>query len=615
MVPFFMRKKSCQKDWPRVPERFEGIQVNGCGAPDCENFGLSPVPEERICKESNRETNDRQIPEIPEPFRIQGTGLNLASLTCKSCEARKQSGEYSGSITSALKSNQAVAQELHRISRYLSGPDLNCPNGCTHHGEGIKRRGKTASGSQRYQCLSCGKTFTPKKRNRTHRKPETNKFFFKLLVNRTPLRRISEIQSIHPKTVYGKINFLHRQCLDFASRREADLKKMDIHRLYLATDRQVQISNWTQRKDKRNCEIYGIATACLRTGYVFAFNFNFDASVDQELIEKHAIEIGDYDRPKHHREYARLWLKQEFADASKRSSRRAEQLAAGSLAEEVQRKAAFDSTVNVSGSSEDFDSTTRLPAKGVLIHNEYTMTAHFFLLKELLGSVGRTRFYMDQDSGMRGAYLSAFRDKILNGESDGFLIRASKDKTVDAKRQLIRDSQELISEYAGVSVQKMSRKERKEVIKQMLIDRIQKPLPFPKSPEKWVQHPEATMAESEKMIAAITHIDRYSLDHQASLLQMGSLHAVDRFFMQIRRAMSCFERPFGSGTSGRRIWHGYSPYNPDRYSQLGDIYRVYYNYCKTNKEGKTPAMRLGLAKGPVDLEKIIYLDKYTKARS
>ena len=307
-----------------------------------------------------------------------------------------------------------------------------------------------------------------------------------------------------------------------------------------------------------------------------------------------------------------MWLKQEFADATKRSSSRLERLAAGSLVEEVQRKAAFDSSVNVSGSSEDFDSTTRLPAKGVLIHNEYTMAAHFFLLRHLLGSVERTRFYMDQDTGMRGAYIAAFRDKILNGESDGFLIRASKEKTVDAKRQLVRDAQELIGEYAGVAFLKMSRKERKAVINQMLIDRIQKPLSFPNSPEKWVQHPEATMVESEKMIAAITGIDRYSLDHQASLLQMGSLHAVDRFFMQIRRAISCFERPFGSGTSGRRIWYGYSPYNPDRYSQLGDIYRVYYNFCKTNDKGKTPAMRLGLAKGPVDLEKIIYLDKYAK---
>jgi len=117
------------------------------------------------------------------------------------------------------------------------------------------------------------------------------------------------------------------------------------------------------------------------------------------------------------------------------------------------------------------------------------------------------------------------------------------------------------------------------------------------------------------MIAAITEIDRYTPEHQANLYKKASLHAVDRFFMQIRRAVTCFERPFGSGTSGRRIWYGYSPYNPDRYTQLGDIYRVYYNYCKVNEKGKTPAMLLRLAKGPVDLEKIIYLDKYIKAKS
>ena len=131
-----------------------------------------------------------------------------------------------------------------------------------------------------------------------------------------------------------------------------------------------------------------------------------------------------------------------------------------------------------------------------------------------------------------------------------FLIRASKDKTVDTKRQLIRDAHEMISEYAGVPFLKRS---RKEVIKQIFIDRMQKPLSFPKSFEKWVQHPEAAMAESEKMISSISRIYRYSLDHQTSFLQMGSLHAVDQIFIQIRRAVSCFERPFGSGTSGRRI--------------------------------------------------------------
>ena len=48
-------------------------------------------------------------------------------------------------------------------------------------------------------------------------------------------------------------------------------------------------------------------------------------------------------------------------------------------------------------------------------------------------------------------------------------------------------------------------------------------------------------------------------------------------------------------------------------NQLEDIYRLYYNYCKVNDKGKTPAMRLGLAKGPVELEKTFSLDKYTKA--
>ena len=35
------------------------------------------------------------------------------------------------------------------------------------------------------------------------------------------------------------------------------------------------------------------------------------------------------------------------------------------------------------------------------------------------------------------------------------------------------------------------------------------------------------------------------------------------------------------------------------------IFRVFYKYCAVGKDGKT-AMRLGLAKGVVDLEDIIY---------
>lgn len=39
---------------------------------------------------------------------------------------------------------------------------------------------------------------------------------------------------------------------------------------------------------------------------------------------------------------------------------------------------------------------------------------------------------------------------------------------------------------------------------------------------------------------------------------------------------------------------------------LLDVFRVYYNYCLKGQDGKTPAMRLGLAKCVVTLEDIIY---------
>jgi len=49
------------------------------------------------------------------------------------------------------------------------------------------------------------------------------------------------------------------------------------------------------------------------------------------------------------------------------------------------------------------------------------------------------------------------------------------------------------------------------------------------------------------------------------------------------------------------------------YLVLGDIFRVYYNYCqKSDKDGETPAMRLGLARGIVPIEQIIYHGRYQK---
>lgn len=66
------------------------------------------------------------------------------------------------------------------------------------------------------------------------------------------------------------------------------------------------------------------------------------------------------------------------------------------------------------------------------------------------------------------------------------------------------------------------------------------------------------------------------------------------------------ERPIGSASGAGRTWYGYSAYNPESIVKMLGIFRVFYNYCLAGRDKKTPAMRLGLAKGKVSLEDVLY---------
>lgn len=49
----------------------------------------------------------------------------------------------------------------------------------------------------------------------------------------------------------------------------------------------------------------------------------------------------------------------------------------------------------------------------------------------------------------------------------------------------------------------------------------------------------------------------------------------------------------------------YSAYQPENIEKVLDIFRVYYNYCLAGKDGKTPAMRVGLTAGVADIGEIL----------
>jgi hypothetical protein len=76
--------------------------------------------------------------------------------------------------------------------------------------------------------------------------------------------------------------------------------------------------------------------------------------------------------------------------------------------------------------------------------------------------------------------------------------------------------------------------------------------------------------------------------------------------MQVRRRLSLLGTPISSSASLDRRWFGYDPYKPVIVGKLLDIFRVFYNFVEVGRDKLTPAMRLGMAKGKITLENIIY---------
>lgn len=74
-------------------------------------------------------------------------------------------------------------------------------------------------------------------------------------------------------------------------------------------------------------------------------------------------------------------------------------------------------------------------------------------------------------------------------------------------------------------------------------------------------------------------------------------------FMRARRRSSYLERGIHISSRSGGVWHGYGPYDPRMIGKSLDILRFYYNYVQVGKNKETPAMRLGLADGPVKVKR------------
>lgn len=484
-----------------------------------------------------------------------------------------------------------------------SCPDESCANHGVPVGKGYQSIGLTKSGSRRYRCNLCKKTFSVGKSTTGHKQPHKNRLIFSLLMNKSPFRRICEVADIGPESVYGKIDFLYRQCLAFAAARESRLLNgMAIPILYLGVDRQDYMVNWTRNADRRNVRLHAVGSADNTTGYVFGMHLNYDASLDSEEIEKDALAAGDYQAKPPFRRYSRCWLKGDYDAALRiaRAGRRrpSRQDLQGDI-ETAYNEAAQREDVEI---SETQDAGRRLPTRGMQIHAEYSLYGHFFYLKRLFDGIEKLRFFLDQDSGMRAACLAAFQPEIASRRADAFYVRINKGMTIAEKRAALALSRTAF-EDARLANPGLSDLELEILI---IKERIAHMAAIGKWQDRWMSHPFPNMSEPEKAVCYLTDYKDYDEDHLARLYNKASLHAIDSFFMQVRRRLSILERPIESASSTGRAWNGYSAYNPETIVKMLGIFRVFYNYCLAGQDKKTPAMRLGLAKGKVSLEDIIY---------
>jgi len=592
---------------PRIPPTVEGIQVNFCKDPTCQNFGVQPNPISKRGKHSGG--HDTYI----LSGGLSARGTPRPNLKCKLC------GD-----TPPLKSNLAIAQEVQRLMAYLEREaEPACPDGtCSHHSLGIhshrkqyQRYGQTAHGSQRYRCKSCGTTFAVPSPATGQKKPHENREIFMELVNKAPFRRIMEKRDISASTLYGKIDFLFEQCQRFLSKREGKLiDRLPLGHLSISVDRQNYYTNWTQRDDKRNVPLYSVVSADNRSGYVFGAHLNFDPRFNPDDIEADARTDNDDLIPQEHRRNARFWLKRDYeisvaASATRKRFKGRETVldkAAAAYATAAERE-----DVEV---SDEFNNALRLPTTGMQVHAEYTLYAHFQVLKRLLTGAQGITFYLDQDPGMRAACFAAFREEIQQDFVHAFFVSMTKEMTKgqklkafnEAKRRFVAAKDRLCStdEYA-VKIQLI--KEQFPLMKRI-----------GSYGDHWLLHPLPSMNEPEKALAYLTIRPDSDLTEEqlAELYLSGTMHGADRFLELARRRLSPLERALATSSAAGRMWYGYAPYNPRVIEKLLLLLRVYWNYCyvpKNSKDRKTPAERIGLAKGKVRIQDIVYFNPNAEA--
>ncbi len=475
----------------RVPVEVKGIQVNFCKNPKCSNFGVPVQQGSRLLKDVKR--NKKPDPN----YKMSSGGKGCPGYICKNCRETFQAKSNQAIASEYnLASNYLVASRQepscarpaceNQGKGIHSNPHLHVKNGKTAAGSP-----RYLCRACRSTVTLSKKTVRQKD---THKNQYLFRLLMnKMPINR--ILEVMEMKPgmVYRRIDY----FHKRCTEMIAEREQRLLDgTVHFDNMYLSTDRQVYHSNWRSKSSRKHIQFLGIGTADNKSGYVFPLTVNYDESVNPGVINFQAEKNGDRDQPSAFRSYAQYWLNDDYI-RSLRVSKRAtlEQREALELDFEHERQSklvqlvheleakhnmVFDeadivaimSSLALNGDdmallkdarvdrnnaekadiiaevsryyrdlmqredteiSERLTDSMQLPKEGMQAHAEYTQYAHFLLMSDFLKHTDKVRFFLDQESGIRAAFMSAFTDRIRGETADAWYVRYLKNLVIDQK--------------------------------------------------------------------------------------------------------------------------------------------------------------------------------------
>ncbi|MGP9822187.1 hypothetical protein ACTZWW_19370 [Salinarimonas sp. NSM] len=583
-----------------------GLPLMFCRNPRCRNFGVAP----RDLPVTQRALRN---PAEVGRYTIDFVGPNTR-IVCEACFSKP-----------TVYSHKAILNEVDRQEN-KSGTiyDASCPHPmCDNLGKTVRdhpalfwRHGKTSAGRPRFKCKACGAVVTEKAiRFANARREHTNTRIVKGLVNAAGIRNLMDLEDMTAEEVYGHIDAIHRAFVRFERDRLARIPSLPTSRpFHLSIDFQDIFVNWPNRNDRRNTVITSIASACNHTGFIYGHDLAYDPTIGSCWQEfKRLLALGDYRNLHVHRLSSRYQPKAFLYAALVEALDEREHMG---VTPELQ---ALEAEMQASGIQPPGDHEPIPPRRGAIVDKSYLAFAHMIRLEGMLPRAAELRFSVDLDGSTIAAVLSVFQQRISDGKVGAGVVLVDKQMRRDEKERRAGRSREAFSQFCeDRGFQRKDREARQAFIEERTLPgSTRRGFPFWKLPIE-------TVYEPAKEVAVVClphgpdHLDRDA--EQVDLLDLASLHGVDSYFSMLRNRIAYLSRP--GATQNARVWHAKAAYSAERVQKVLDIARIYYNFVRPRSrtvhgkllgeargEKRTPAERLGIANGPVELKRILYYDR------